>query len=164
MKRIHDGAIGEIVVRAVLLEPGRAVEPRPRQPEWSDMEWQVRNWLYFTWLSGDHICEQHVHNIDVINWAIGNHPDKAVGMGGRQVRTDPAYGHIFDHFAIDFEYPNGVHVMSMCRQIDGCCGQRIGARRGHQGHIELQGFHCRRQCLEVRGRQPRRRISRSTRT
>src|SRR5262249_2797659 len=76
--------------------------------------------LYFTWLSGDHIVEQHVHNIDVINWALGAHPVRAVGMGGRQVRTSPDFGHIFDHFATDLEYPSGVHVMSMARQIDGC--------------------------------------------
>ena len=91
----------------------------PRQSGWSDMEWQVRNWLYFTWLSGDHIVEQHVHNLDVINWALQSPPVNAVGMGGRQVRTAPAYGNIYDHFAIDYEYPNGVHVMSMCRQING---------------------------------------------
>jgi predicted dehydrogenase len=93
---------------------------KPRQPQWSDMEWQIRNWLYFTWLSGDHICEQHVHNLDVMNWALQAHPLRAVGMGGRQSRTDPAYGQIFDHFAVDYEYPNGVHVMSMCRQIPNC--------------------------------------------
>jgi len=88
----------------------------------SDLAWQVRNWLYFTWLSGDHIVEQHVHNLDVINWALQGHPVRAVGMGGRQVRVEPEYGNIFDHFAIDLEYPNGVHVMSMCRQIEGTEG------------------------------------------
>jgi predicted dehydrogenase len=92
---------------------------KPRQSEWSDMEWQLRNWLYFTWLSGDHICEQHVHNLDVMNWCFDAHPVSAYGMGGRQVRTDPAYGHIFDHFAIEYTYPNGAKVLSMCRQIDG---------------------------------------------
>jgi predicted dehydrogenase len=84
------------------------------------MEWQCRNWLYFTWLSGDHIVEQHVHNLDVMNWAIGSHPVKCLGIGGRQVRTDPKYGNIFDHFTIEYEYPNGVRIMSMCRQMDGC--------------------------------------------
>lgn len=101
-----------------------AVEIKPlwmhaRQPGWTDMEWQLRNWLYFTWLSGDHIVEQHIHNIDVANWALQAHPVKAVGVGGRQVRVDPADGHIFDHFALEFEYPNGARVLSMCRQIDG---------------------------------------------
>jgi predicted dehydrogenase len=105
----------------------------PRQPEWSDMEWQLRNWLYFTWLSGDHIVEQHVHNIDVMNWCFGDHPVSAYGMGGRQVRTDKAYGHIFDHFAIEFVYPNGARVTSMCRQIDGTdsrVGERIVGTKG----------------------------------
>lgn len=119
MKRIQEGALGEIKSGRCYWNQG-SLWMKPRESSWSDMEWQVRNWLYFTWLSGDHIVEQHVHNIDVVNWAIGAHPVRAVGMGGRQVRTSPAYGHIFDHFAIDFEYPNDVHVMSMCRQIDGC--------------------------------------------
>jgi predicted dehydrogenase len=97
------------------------------------MEWQIRNWLYFTWLSGDHIVEQHVHNLDAINWVMGAHPVRAVGMGGRQVRTSPAYGNIFDHFAIDYEYPTGVHCMSMCRQIPGCQNDVSEAAVGTKG-------------------------------
>jgi predicted dehydrogenase len=119
MMRIHDGAIGEVVGGQVFWNQG-GLWNRGRQPGWTDMEWQLRNWLYFTWLSGDHIVEQHIHNIDVANWALQAHPVRAVGMGGRQVRVEPAYGHIFDHFAIEFEYPNGARVMSMCRQIPGC--------------------------------------------
>ncbi|MBN2290272.1 MAG: Gfo/Idh/MocA family oxidoreductase [Candidatus Glassbacteria bacterium] len=115
IKRIGDGQIGEIRAARCYWNMG-GLWKKDRKPEWSDMEWQLRNWLYFTWLSGDHIVEQHVHNIDVINWAMGTHPVKAYGMGGRQVRTDPVYGQIYDHFAIDFQYPNGVHLMSMCRQ------------------------------------------------
>jgi predicted dehydrogenase len=84
------------------------------------MEWQVRNWLFLTWLSGDHIVEQHVHNLDVINWFMGSPPVKCMGMGGRQVRTGPEFGNIFDHFAVEYEYPNGARVMSMCRQTQGC--------------------------------------------
>ena len=79
----------------------------------------MRNWYYFTWLSGDHNVEQHVHNVDVCNWAIGAHPEKAMGMGGRQVRTDRKYGHIFDHFAIEYQYENGARVLSTCRQVEG---------------------------------------------
>lgn len=139
IKRIHDGAIGEIVSGQCYWNQG-GLWNHGRKPEWTDMEWQVRNWLYFTWLSGDHIVEQHVHNIDVINWAIGTHPEKAVGMGGRQVRTDPAYGHIFDHFCVDFTYPGDVHVMSMCRQIDGCCGN-VGERvEGTKGVSNCANF------------------------
>jgi len=83
------------------------------------MEFQCRNWLFYTWLSGDHIVEQHVHNIDVMNWAFGTHPVKAMGMGGREVRRDKQYGNVFDHFAVEFEYPNGARILSMCRQTGG---------------------------------------------
>ena len=118
MKRIRAGAIGELVAAQCYWNQG-GLWVKERQPEWSDMEWQCRNWLYFTWLSGDHIVEQHVHNIDVINWAMGSPPVKAVGLGGRQVRTDPKYGNVFDHFTVEYEYPNGARVLSMCRQIEG---------------------------------------------
>jgi predicted dehydrogenase len=118
IKKIHEGAIGDLVSAQCYWNQG-FLWMKPRQPSWSDMEWQLRNWLYFTWLSGDHIVEQHVHNIDVLNWCFQNHPVSAYGMGGRQVRTDPAYGNIFDHFAIEYVYPGGVRAISMCRQIDG---------------------------------------------
>jgi predicted dehydrogenase len=87
------------------------------------MEWQIRNWLYFAWLSGDHIVEQHVHNLDVCNWVMGTHPVKASSLGGRQARTDAAYGHIFDHFATEYTYEDGTKLSSQCRQIDGCSGR-----------------------------------------
>ncbi|MCJ7486425.1 MAG: Gfo/Idh/MocA family oxidoreductase, partial [Candidatus Aminicenantes bacterium] len=115
MKRIHDGAIGEVVGGQCYWNQGELWVIK-QTPEMSDMEWQCRNWLYFSWTSGDHIVEQHVHNIDVMNWAFGATPVKVMGMGGRQVRTAPEYGNIFDHFAVEFEYPNGARVMSMCRQ------------------------------------------------
>jgi predicted dehydrogenase len=118
IRRIHDGAIGDVLSGQVFWNQG-GLWVRDRQAEWTDSEWQIRNWLYFTWLSGDHIVEQHVHNIDVANWVLAAHPVKATGMGGRQWRTDPKYGHIYDHFAVDFEYANGARVLSMCRQIDG---------------------------------------------
>jgi predicted dehydrogenase len=127
MKRIHKGAIGEIVSGQCYWNMGALWVQRAwenwfyrKSKDWSDMEWHCRNWLFLTWLSGDHIVEQHVHNLDVINWAIGSHPVKCSGMGGRQVRTAPEYGNIFDHFAIEYEYPNGARVMSMCRQTSGC--------------------------------------------
>ena len=118
MKRIHDGAIGEIVGGQVYWNQG-GLWRAERTPTMSDMEWQIRNWLYFTWSSGDHIVEQHVHNIDVANWAMNGHPVKANGVGGRQVRTDPGYGHIFDHFSVELEYPNGTKILSVCKQQDG---------------------------------------------
>ena len=121
IKRIHNTDIGNIVAAQCYWDAGNFLSSRcvKRQPNFSDMEWQIRNWFFFTWLSGDHICEQHVHNLDVINWAIGAHPVKALGIGGRQVRTAPEYGNVFDHFAVEYEYPNGVRILSMCRQIDG---------------------------------------------
>jgi myo-inositol 2-dehydrogenase / D-chiro-inositol 1-dehydrogenase len=132
MKRLQDGAIGNIVAARAYWNQG-PLWNKPRESSWTDMEWQLRNWLYFTWLSGDHIVEQHVHNLDVINWAKNAHPVRAVGMGGRQVRTDPAFGHIFDHFAIDYEYADGTRMMSMCRQIRGCEGNVSEALQGTAG-------------------------------
>lgn len=126
-KRVHSDAIGEIVAGQCYWNMGALWLRRAydnwinyRSGEWSDMEWQIRNWLFLTWLSGDHIVEQHVHNLDVINWMIGSPPIKCAGMGGRQVRTGQEFGNIFDHFAVEYEYPNGARVMSMCRQTPGC--------------------------------------------
>ena len=123
IKRIHNGDIGEIVAGQCFWNGGGG-EAKSRKPDQSEMEWQIRNWQFFTWLSGDHIVEQHVHNIDVMNWALKSHPVKALGVGGRQVRSS---GNIYDHFAIEFEYPNGARVLSMCRQIPGC-SERVSER------------------------------------
>jgi predicted dehydrogenase len=142
LKRIHDGDIGEVVGGQCYWNQGDLWVIK-QTPEMSDMEWQCRNWLYFSWTSGDHIVEQHVHNIDVINWAFGAMPVKVMGMGGRQVRTAPEYGNIFDHFAVEFEYPNGARVMSMCRQTKGCADrveEKIVGTKGHAfGYGEISG-------------------------
>lgn len=134
MKRILDGnAIGKVQSASVFWNQG-GLWMNKRQPEWSDTEWQLRNWLYFTWLSGDHICEQHVHNLDVAHWVMGTTPISCTGMGGRQVRTSPEYGHVFDHFAVEFEYEGGRSVSSYCRQIDGCAARVEEVIRGSDGH------------------------------
>jgi predicted dehydrogenase len=118
IRRIHDGQIGEIVAAQGYWNGGDMLgywkwyEKEGR----SDMEWQCRSWPWFTWTSGDHIVEQHVHNLDVLNWALQAHPVQCVGMGGRAVRD---LGNIYDHFAVEYEYPDGVRVSSMCRQING---------------------------------------------
>ena len=138
MDRIHSGEIGEIVSARCYWNQG-GLWVKEQKPTWTDMEWQIRNWLYFTWASGDHIVEQHVHNLDVCNWAIGSHPIKCFGMGGREVRTAPKYGHIFDHFAIEYEYPNGVVMQSYCRQIDGCMGRVAEAIHGSTGRTWSDG-------------------------
>ena len=120
MKRIHDGAVGDIVALQCSYNTG-PLWSKDRQPGWSDMEWQIRNWLYFTWLSGDFNVEQHIHSLDKMAWAMKDqHPVRAVGLGGRQVRTDPKFGHIFDHFSVVYEYANGVKLFAYCRQQKGC--------------------------------------------
>ncbi len=122
IRRVQDGAIGEVLACRAYWNGG-VIWVIERQAGWSDMEWQLRNWNYFTWLGGDHIVEQHVHNLDVINWVLGAHPLKAYGMGGRQARPNQTYGHIYDHFAVEFEYPKGVRLASQCRQMNGCEGR-----------------------------------------
>ncbi len=136
MKRIRDGAIGDVVGGRCYWNQGGLWSVK-REPGMSDMEYQLRNWLYYTWLSGDHICEQHVHNLDVMNWAMDAHPVRCVGMGGRQVRTAPIWGNIFDHFAVEYEYPKNVFVASQCRQIDGCDGNISEAVVGAKGSFNL---------------------------
>ena len=119
MKRIHDGAIGQLTGARAYYNTGELWK-HDRQEGWSDLENQMRNWLYYTWLSGDHIVEQFIHNIDAQNWAFNGHPLRATGTGGRQVRTAPEFGHIYDHFAIVYEYENDAFVTAMCRQQNGC--------------------------------------------
>ncbi len=118
-RRIHDGAIGDIVAMqcSYLTGPLWHVD---RTPDMSDMEWQLRNWLYFTRWSGDHIVEQHIHSLDKMMWAMKDVPPaRASGTGGRQVRTGPEFGHVYDHFAIVYEWPNGVKAFGRCRQQEG---------------------------------------------
>ena len=126
MKRIQDGQIGDIVAAQCYWNMGD-LWVKERLPNMTEMEWQCRNWLYFSWLSGDHIVEQHVHNIDVVNWAMGTMPKMVMGMGGRQVRVAPQFGNVFDHFFVEYEYPNGVRVASACRQTKGCA-ERVEER------------------------------------
>ncbi len=123
MERIHNGDIGEILGGQCIRCGDGMLEWRRREkqrkPGWSDMEWQIRRWLFVTWLSGDFIVEMHVHNLDLLNWALQSTPDQCMAMGGRQVRTAPEYGNVFDHFAAEYEYPNGVRIEYMGSQIDG---------------------------------------------
>lgn len=136
LKRLHDGAIGDIVAARAYFNTG-SLWVHPREPGWSDMEYQMRNWYYFTWLCGDHIVEQHVHNLDVVNWALRAHPVRAVGVGGRQVRTGPDFGHIYDHFVIDYEYENGSRMISMCRQMPNCENNVSEGFAGSKGFCQI---------------------------
>ena len=118
IKRVHDGAIGDIVSAQAWWD-NDGVWVHPRQPGWTEMEYQMRNWYYFVWLCGDHITEQHIHNLDVINWAMEEFPVMAQGMGGREVRKGKDYGQIFDHHFVEFHYGNGAILNSQCRHQKG---------------------------------------------
>jgi len=138
LKRVAEGAIGRIIAGQCYWNQG-GLYVRPRRIGEGDVEWQLRNWRYFRWLSGDIIVERHVHNIDVINWAIGSGPERIHGLGGRQYRTAGEYGDVYDHFGVEFFYPNDVHVLSLCRQIDGS-DERIGERLvGTKGTTDCRG-------------------------
>ncbi|MDX1733344.1 MAG: Gfo/Idh/MocA family oxidoreductase [Halioglobus sp.] len=118
-QRLGDGAVGEILSGQVYWNSG-GVWVRPREQGQTEMEYQMRNWYYFNWLCGDHILEQHIHNIDVANWFIGDYPVSAQGMGGRQVRNGPDHGEIFDHHFVEYTYASGAVISSQCRHQQGC--------------------------------------------
>ncbi len=138
-KKIQEGMIGEITGGNVYWNQGM-LWYKERQQGWSDMEWMIRDWVNWKWLSGDHIVEQHVHNIDVFNWMIGKYPVKATGFGSRQRRIT---GDQYDNFSVDFEYENGVHLHSMCRQIDGCSNNVSEYVRGTKGYWSSSDFAIR---------------------
>ncbi len=123
MKRLHNGAIGDVMGGQCVRRGGGLMNwhesEATRRSEWSDMEWQLRRWLFVTWLSGDFVVEQHVHNLDLLNWAMQSAPVECIAMGGRQARTEAKYGNIHDHIAAEFTYPNDVRIQYMGSQIDG---------------------------------------------
>jgi predicted dehydrogenase len=104
-----------------------------RKPEWSDMEWQIRCWPYFTWLSGDHYVEQIVHNLDIMNWMMGSTPVSCFGMGGRAVRSGSEFGNIYDHFTVEYEYPNGIRNLAMAAQMEGTSIRVYNRIEGSEG-------------------------------
>jgi predicted dehydrogenase len=136
VRRIKDGEIGDVHLTRVYWN-GNTLWVRPRTPEQSEMEYQVRNWYYFNWLCGDHIVEQHIHNIDVSNWLRDMLPVEANGMGGRQLRTGKEYGQIFDHHFVEFTYPDGTKMYSQCRQNDGCFVEVGEQAHGTQGTADI---------------------------
>jgi predicted dehydrogenase len=138
VRRIHDGQIGELLGGRIMFNTGYLWEI-PRKDGMSDLEWQIRNWYYFDYLSGDHIVEQHVHQHDATDWVMQAHPIQATAIGGRQMRTESLYGNIFDHFYVDYEYPKGVHVTSMCRQWKGVPGEVLAVFYGTKGSAYIHG-------------------------
>jgi predicted dehydrogenase len=133
VQRIHDGAIGDIVALQANDLRG-PIWRRERARDWSDMTWQMRNWYYYTWLSGDFNVEQHVHYLDVCAWLMRDtYPVRCYGTGGRQTRTGDEFGHIYDHFAVVYEWENGVKLFSQCRQQVGCRNDMSGHALGRRG-------------------------------
>ncbi len=134
--RLRDGAIGDIVfMRCYWNSSG--VWTRPREAGMSEMEYQMRNWYYFNWLCGDHIVEQHIHNLDVCNWVKGGPPVMAQGQGGRQVRVGDDTGEIFDHHMVEFTYADGTKMLSQCRHIKGCWSSVSEHAHGSRGTADI---------------------------
>ena len=137
VKRLRDGAIGPILaMRAYWNGTGYRTRD-PRQPGMSEMLYQVKNPYHYTWLSGDHVVEQHVHNLDVCYWIKGALPVSAQGQGGRQVRIGPEFGDIYDHHFVEFTYADGSQVFSQCRHITGCWGSVAEFAAGPQGKADV---------------------------
>lgn len=130
--RLHDGIIGDAIFARAYWN-GAGVWNRPRRPNQTELEYQINNWYYFNWLSGDHITEQHIHNLDVINWVMNGFPVESQGQGGRQVRTGLTAGEIYDHHMVEYTYSSGARLLSQCRQMPGCwskVGEHIEATHG----------------------------------
>jgi len=134
--RINDGAIGEIQTLYANDYRGSSWD-KPRQSDWTDMHNQMRNWYYYTWLSGDFNVEQHIHFLDLCAWVKGGYPEKAIGLGGRQVRTGEKYGNIYDHHSVTYEYADGTRLVSNCRQQAGCKIDISAIAQGSRGRAFL---------------------------
>jgi predicted dehydrogenase len=139
IRRIHDGMIGDVGAMHVTYLTNTPWPPRRgREQCGSDMEYQMRNWYFYTWLSGDFLVEQHCHNMDKAAWVFkGEMPVACYGVGGRQVRTDPKFGNIYDHFAVTFEYKSGAKLFSFCRQTDRCFSEVKDHVIGTKGSAQL---------------------------
>ena len=133
-QQVQQGLIGDLTGGNVWWNGGKLWH-RDNDPSWSEMEWMIRDWVNWTWLSGDHIVEQHVHNIDVAHWFFGKYPVKAVGMGSRLRRVT---GDQYDNFSIDYVFENGMHIHSMCRQINGCANNVSERLQGTKGSTNCQ--------------------------
>jgi myo-inositol 2-dehydrogenase / D-chiro-inositol 1-dehydrogenase len=135
-RRVMNGEIGEIV-SAHIIRNGGSLWVIKKQPGWSDMEYMIRNWANFCWLSGDHIVEQFIHEIDVMNWFLGKNPVKAMGWGGRQRRIT---GDQYDFFSVEYVYDNGMHTHCAARQISGCSNLTKQFFAGTNGYADAKGI------------------------
>ncbi len=135
-QRVRDGMIGD--VRATFgTYLGNTPWVKPRKEGWTDLEYQLRNWLYFTWLSGDHLVEQAVHTVDKMCWTFNDvDPISATATGGRQQRVEDEYGQVWDHFSVEYEYPNGARGFVFCRQQQGCFNEVADRFLGTKGSVD----------------------------
>lgn len=140
MKRIQDGAIGDIYSGQVYWNSG-GVWVKKRQPQQTEMEYQMRNWYYFNWLCGDHIVEQHVHNIDIANWVKNAYPVSVQGTGSRAWRTGKDYGEIYDNHAVELTYADGSVIYSQCRHFEGTTNRVDETFQGTKGRTYLSASH-----------------------
>ncbi len=136
IKRLHDGAIGRILAGQIYWNGGQ-VWYKQREPGWSEQEWLIRDWNNWAFMSGDHIVEQHVHNIDVACWVLKAHPEKALSMGGRLRRVT---GNMYDFFCTDFTFPENVHILSQCRQMNGVAKEVSEHVMGEKGQSNCNGW------------------------
>ncbi|MDA7632479.1 Gfo/Idh/MocA family oxidoreductase [bacterium] len=146
IKRLQDGAIGDIIATRAYWNGNtpwvrkRADLEKAAGRKLTEMEYQMRNWYYFNWICGDHITEQHIHNLDVINWLKDGFPVKANGMGGAEVRVGKDFGEIFDHHAVEFEYADGSRMFSQCRHQVGCWNSVSEHAHGSKGNARLDRY------------------------
>ncbi|MEM6803761.1 MAG: Gfo/Idh/MocA family oxidoreductase [Bacteroidota bacterium] len=146
VERIHGGMIGDVLTAHVYWNSAgvwvrdRAMLEKKAGRKITEMEYQMRNWYYFNWLCGDHITEQHIHNLDVGNWVMNAYPVRAHGMGGREVRKGKDHGQIFDHHFIEFEYENGARMFSQCRHIKNCMNRVSESFQGTNGVAPKPGL------------------------
>ena len=136
LKRIEDGAVGDIVAGQVYWNSG-GVWVKPRKPDQTEMNYQMRNWYYFNWLCGDHIVEQHVHNIDIANWVKNAYPVSVQGTGSRAWRTGKDYGEIYDNHAVELKYADGSVIYSQCRHFEGISNRVDESFQGTKGKVYL---------------------------
>ena len=135
--KLKDGIIGKMNFSRVYWNSG-GVWCHPRTTDQTELEYQMRNWYYFNWLCGDHIVEQHIHNMDVINWLMDDYPVVAQGQGGRLVRDGIDEGQIYDHHMVEFTYANGHKMISQCRHMKGCWGQVNEFVHGSKGYADIR--------------------------
>lgn len=139
VKRLQDKAVGDITFYRCYWNTAAPAKQPISHDGLTELEYQIRNWYFFNWLSGDHIVEQHIHNLDVCNWVQGSPPVSAEGLGGRQVRVGKEYGNIYDHHFVEYSYANGAKMFSQCRQIPGCQNRVAEFAHGTGGWSDVGG-------------------------